>query len=400
MDQQSEPAKSSGASSWIVAATAVTVLLCLGIGGYFLYLYAGSILQQGRSLPPTLLLLLALLGGAASFFSPCSIAITPAFLAYLSGGAIPAKDETNHARHTSRSLFSTAVLVALGIVVFYALAGAIIGAVGNVAYNYLIYLLPAVGAAFLLLGALLWSGRSGMLAFVERWNPANRIHERHEAARPYETPQSKRTLFSFGIAYGAASHTCALPIFLGILLIPLIAGNYLLAALSVLLYGSAIALLILVMTLLGRKAFAGLRHLGPWLMRATAVLFLFTGVFLFYYFARNFGPYLASGATAKIVAGASEPLFHLTEGGGASGYPYAPRTLVLPAHRPVRVAVTDHIGGCLLSTIFEGLGSKGRAVQITVPVGETRIAELYAPRAGRYRYHCGGDMYSGTIVAK
>lgn len=397
MDHNLKDAMPSGSSSWMTAAVALITLFMLGAGGYFLYLYAGTILQHGPSMPAWLLLLLALVGGAASFFSPCSIAITPAFLAYLSGGSASSKETAEPSR---RSLFTTAGLVALGIIAFYAVAGALIGALGNVVYNYLIYFIPAVGAVFLLLGALILSRRSEVLAFAERWNPANRFYEHHEAVRPSTQVRSKRTLLSFGLAYGAASHTCSLPIFLGIMLIPLVAGNYLLAALSVLFYGSAIALLILVMTILGRKAFASLRHIGPWLMRATAFLFLGTGIFLIYYFTHNFGPYRDSGTLAKTAIARSEPTFQLTEGGGATGYPYMPRTIVIPTDQHVRLAITDHIGGCLLQTIFEGLGSGGRDVQITVPVGKTVTISLYAPHSGVYQYHCGGNMYSGTIIAK
>lgn len=156
-------------TGWIVPASAAASLLLMGVAGYVLYLHAGSILQKGQALSPLLILGLALIGGAASFFSPCSIAITPAFLAYLTVGTPPGMD----ARILSRPQIFAAGLVALGIVVFYSGAGIIIGMVGSIAYNYLIYFIPVVGAAFILLGALILLGRADVLAFVERWNPMN-----------------------------------------------------------------------------------------------------------------------------------------------------------------------------------------------------------------------------------
>ncbi|MDE1887562.1 MAG: hypothetical protein KGI32_05440, partial [Gammaproteobacteria bacterium] len=351
------PATTSSTRShdWIRAASAAAVLLLMGVAGYFLYLHAGVLLQQGRTLPPALLLGLALIGGAASFFSPCSIAITPAFLAYLTVGAPPGKDIHNF----SRPLVFAAVLVALGIVVFYAIAGAIIGLVGNVAYNYLVYFIPVVGAVFLLLGVLMLLGRTGLLSFLERWNPANRLYARRETGAAPVGVTRKRTLFSFGFAYGAASHTCSLPIFLGILLLPLVAGNYALAALSVFAYGFAIAFLVVVMMVLGRRVFSALRRMGPWLMRITAVLFIGTGVFLFYYFGQNYGAYLKPVSAAAVSTAVPRPQYHLTEGAATTGYPYQPRVFDIPAGQAVEVAVTDHIGGCLLRTIFEGLGTDG-----------------------------------------
>ncbi|TAM83390.1 MAG: hypothetical protein EPN47_04575 [Acidobacteria bacterium] len=347
-------------------------------------------------MPPLLFLALALIGGAASFFSPCSIAITPAFLAYLATGTLPEKET----RVLSRPLIWAALLVASGIVVFYAVAGSIVGLVGSIAYNYLIYFIPVVGLAFLLLGALILLGRVGGLGFVERWNPMNRLYARQEVAEPAVGTRRKSTFVAFGFAYAAASHTCSLPIFLGILLVPLVVGNYPLAALSVFAYGFAIALLVVTMMALGHRVSAGLRSLGPWLMRTTAVLFIGTGAFLFVYFGQNYGAYFNKGSTKAAVTVAVDHRYQLIEGADATGYPYAPRVLDIPAGKVVQVAVTDHVGGCLLRTVFEGLGTDGRTVKIVVPVGETRVVSLYAPRPGRYAFHCGENMFSGTVVAQ
>ena len=158
--------------------------------------------------------------------------------------------------------------------------------------------------------------------------------------------------------------------------------------------------LLVVMMLLGQRAFAAARQAGPWLMRVTAVLFIVTGAFLFYYFAQNYGVYLGQAPIKSATANVFTSRYALIEGADATGYPYQPRILVIPVRQPVQVAITDHIGGCLLSTVFEGLGPGGKAVEITVPVGETRVVQLYAPHPGRYTYHCGGNMYSGTVVAR
>lgn len=385
---------SPGHGRLVAALGAGAVLVLMGAGGYVLYLHTGALLAQGRALPPVLILGLAVVGGAASFFSPCSIAVTPAFVAYLATGTLPG----NNSSRVAAPLVLAAGLVALGIVVFYGIAGTIVGVIGNAAYNYLIYLIPLVAAVFLGLGALILFNRTEALAFVERWNPMNRRYANQEAGPTSAGPPRKRTLVSFGFAYGAASHTCSLPIFLGILLLPLVAGNYLLAALSVLVYGLAIALLVVLMMLLGQRVFAGLRRSGPWLMRITALLFLGTGGFLFYYFGQNYSSYVAGTPAAQLATVSSVNRYSLIEGAGA--YPYQPRTLVIPARQTVQVAVTDHIGGCLLSTVFEGLGPGGGTAQITVAVGTTRTVGLYAPRAGHYVFHCGGNMYSGTVIAR
>lgn len=388
---------SSASTGWIISSGAGAGLLLLGVAGYFLYLHAGSILQHGHALPPLLLLTLALIGGAASFFSPCSIVMTPAFLAYLTLGT----PDSGESSRTSRPLMlPAALMVALGIVLFYAMAGIVIGAIGNIAYNYLIYFIPVVGIVFLLLGALMLSRRGVGLAFLIRWNPLSRFYTRQEEGLFSPRARGKGALVSFGFAYGAASHSCSLPIFLGILLIPLVAGNYPLAALSVLLYGLAIALLLVIMMVLGRHFFTALRRVGPWLTRVTAVLFLGTGVFLLAYFGRNFGAYRNAASTVQTAPSESGPTYSLVVGADATGYPYQPRVLHVPVRHAFRVAITDHVGGCLLNTVFEGLTPQGGDAEVVVPVGQTRTIALYAPHPGYYAFHCGENMYSGTVIAR
>lgn len=377
----------------VPAVVSGLALLVLGAVGYVAYLHAGALFASTRTLPPVLLLALALIGGAASFFSPCSIAITPAFLTYLVSGTLP-DDSASLPRARLRWV---AIEVAIGIVVFYAIAAAILGVIGNIVYNFLIYLLPLVGVVFVVLGALMFFGRAGWLSAFGRANPMNRLYER------YETPAKNRGALStlgFGFAYGATSHTCSLPIFLGIMVVPLVAGNYALAAASVLLYGAAIAALVIVMMLLGQRVFAAWRRYGIQLMRLTALLFVATGGFLFFYFAQSYGAFAQAAPLASIQAGPAQPAVtrQLVEGKGA--YPYVPRILTIPVGQPVRFAVTDHIGGCLFQTVFEGLGPSGSDTQVTVPVGATRVVTLRAPHPGRYAFHCSIGMYSGTIIAR
>lgn len=93
-------------------------------------------------------------------------------------------------------------------------------------------------------------------------------------------------------------------------------------------------------------------------------------------------------------------VFKLVEGAQGSPYPYTPRTLTIPAGREVVLEITDHIGGCALVTDFPNLGPNGGTVRAKVPVGQTRTVMIRAPKPGRYRYHCSGNMYYGVIVAE
>lgn len=253
--------------------------------GAWLYVHVGGrLFAQASTLPAPLLLALALVGGAASFFSPCSIAITPSFLLYLLGEEQAGVAAESRRRRALRS----ASLVAVGVVSFYALAGALVGALGAVVYNYLVYLVALVGVAFLALGYLLLSGESPRLVAVAQRNPANRHYERMLGGSALA---GSGRLYGFGWAYGAASHTCALPIFLGIVLVPLTTGSYWLAAGTTLVYGAAIALLLVGLAVVGEGMLAGARRrlLGHYLQLATGALFAATGAYLVYYFLKNYG---------------------------------------------------------------------------------------------------------------
>ena len=94
------------------------------------------------------------------------------------------------------------------------------------------------------------------------------------------------------------------------------------------------------------------------------------------------------------------PVFRIIEGKAHSVYPYSPTVLTIPAHRTIAVMVTDYLGGCGLVTVFPGLGAHGGTARLRVPIGQTRTVILHASKPGRYRYHCAGDMYFGTIVAR
>lgn len=280
------PDRDGESATSLRVAAALAALLALFGGGYWVYTHVvGRLFFQAQSastLPTGLILALAVLAGAASFFSPCSLAITPAFLTYfVEHEAQPASAPG------SRRLFSAALLIAAGIVAISSVAGVLVGAIGAVVYNFLIYLIPLVGAVFVVLGALMLAGRGAALAGATRFLPDHGYYER---ALGEKGAKSGGQLFAFGVAYGAASHSCTLPIVIGILMLPIAAGSYWLAAIAVVIYGIALGALMLLMLTLGQPTVMLMRRwLGPYLQYVIGSLFLVTGGYLFRYFVINFG---------------------------------------------------------------------------------------------------------------
>ena len=252
---------------------ALVALGLVAVAGFLLYaLFGGAIVRaaQGALVPLPLLLGLAVVGGTASFFTPCSIVFAPTFLVMVGS-----------AEDSRRKLFGRALWVACGIVLFYALLGLVVGLVGAAIDGVLFYLIPILGVAFLVLGVLILTGRTGFIERLARLNPALDSYERASASRPARSS----SLLSLGVLYGAAAHGCSLPIFLGIVLVPLVAGNILAAALTIVVYGAALALFLLLTVALGRQAMPAKGRLwGQKIQQASGWLFAFIGMYLVLYF--------------------------------------------------------------------------------------------------------------------
>lgn len=251
------------------------ILVLLAAAGYAFYArFGGSIIVAAHAsrLPPPLLLALALLGGVASFFTPCSIVLAPTFLT-MAGSGVEGR----------RPPVARTLWLALGILVFYAAVGLLVGLVGTAIDGALAALIPVFGVVFLILGALVLTDRGRLAACLGRMNPVLLLE-----ARSRTQPRGGLSLFSFGLAYGAAGHGCSLPIFLGIVLVPLAVGNILWAVLATLLYGGAIAASLVLVVALGRDLMpASGRLWGYRIQEAAGGLFLLTGAYLVLYFLRD-----------------------------------------------------------------------------------------------------------------
>ena len=288
-DERHSSARATSASrvaTWLGFAVTLAALLGLFAGGSWVYTHVvGRLFLQAQSastLPAGLIITLAILAGAASFFSPCSLAITPAFLAYF---------VESHSRDGrppgTRQQFSAAALIAAGIVCVSAIAGLLVTVIGAVVYDVLIYLIPLVGAIFVVLGIIMIFGRGEGFARVSRYLPGRRYYEHYMSTG---TGNSAGGLIAFGAAYGAASHSCTLPVVIGLLMLPIAAGNYWLAGVSILIYGFALAGLMLLMLTLGQPTLTAMRRwTRGYLSYMIGALFLATGGYLFRYFMINYG---------------------------------------------------------------------------------------------------------------
>ena len=235
---------------------------------------AGSLLGSLGTLLP---LGYAFAAGMVAAVNPCGFALLPAYLALYVG-----RDSASRATLTGAQRVAHAVRVGVtmtaGFTVLFAAAGLLLG----VAATALVRLFPwvglAVGVVLVALGARLVSGPLPYASLGERI--ADRLGRHAGATRP-------TGFFLYGLAYGAASLSCTLPIFLAVVGGAFISADYVAATSQFVLYALGMATVVIAMTLgiavlrdgVVRRARLAMRYVEP----ASAVFLLLAGAYIIYY---------------------------------------------------------------------------------------------------------------------
>ncbi len=212
--------------------------------------------------------------GMVSSVNPCGFAMLPAYLGLYLG------DQDAEERGTGSRLWRALVVgttVTVGFVLMFAAVGVPIGFGARGLVDFFPWIGLAIGVLLTLAGAYLLSG--GKLYT----NLAVRLSARVGGANR----NSVRGYFTFGLAYGTASLSCTLPIFLAVIGGTFTADTFLDSTLQFLLYGLGMGSVILALTVgmavFKTAAVAGLRRALPYVGTVTAVLLLLSGSFIVYY---------------------------------------------------------------------------------------------------------------------
>jgi cytochrome c biogenesis protein CcdA len=217
----------------------------------------------------------ALALGAVAAFNPCGFALVPAYLGlYL-------RDDITQSGVGARLSRSVAVAVVVGA--SFTLLFGMVGAVFEIGSAFVVRSLPwiglGVGVVLVLIGGLVLSGRHIGTAAPQRL--ATRI------GKGAGTP-SLRGYAAFGLAYGAASLGCTLPLFLALMGTAAATSRlYGAAILAFVLYGAGMAASLAVLTLVAGLVSLGiLEHARSFVRFVTplsAGLLLLSGAYVIYY---------------------------------------------------------------------------------------------------------------------
>lgn len=215
--------------------------------------------------------------GMVSTVNPCGFAMLPAYLAlYLGTGSDQFYQQSLFSRGM-RALWIAAVMT-VGFVLLFGAIGTVVSIGGLLVIGIMPWMGLLIGLALFGFGIWMLTGRSLSASIF------NRIAERFGDPREVST----RGFFLYGIAFGAASLSCTLPIFLTIVGSSFTSEGAISGLLQFISYSLGMGSVVLGLTLAAALVKEGLvvgyvRRLMPYVQPVSAWLLVLAGGYIVYY---------------------------------------------------------------------------------------------------------------------
>ena len=215
--------------------------------------------------------------GMVSAVNPCGFAMLPVYLTLYLG----AEDDNFRTRSIFYRLFKSfwiALVVTAGFGLLFGLVGVVVSAGGSFLMGLMPWLAVVVGGALVFLG--IWILLGNTVAFHSISTFASKIGDPRQ--------MSVMGFFLFGVAFGATSLSCTLPIFLMVVGSSVTAGDFsggLLQFVSYILgMGAIMQLLTLGIAVVKEGVVVGaLRKVLPFVQKISAVFLIIAGGYIVYY---------------------------------------------------------------------------------------------------------------------
>lgn len=207
--------------------------------------------------------------GILAFLAPCAVALLPGYIvAFISRNS---EGDPTVARRMARGL-KLALLSILGILVIYAIAGAMIIVAAQILKDYMKWITIGMGAVLIILGFLMVIGKN--ISFSLNMNNATHRTEAVEA-------------FVFGIAYAIGALGCLFPLFLVVATQAMAAPTLWMGSSYIGAYFIGISGMMIVTILLSTFAkdllMKYLRKILPHMERVTGGLLILAGIYVIHY---------------------------------------------------------------------------------------------------------------------
>lgn len=231
---------------------------------------ASSLAQVGSALPFGY----AFAAGMVAAVNPCGFALLPGYLGLYLG--------TERSREVlPRRLLRAAgigLVVSASFVTLFGAAGLAVGVTTSGVVRYFPWIGLAVGAALVAGGAATLAGFGPHLGIADRLSDRAGATARRGGVAGYAV---------YGLAYAAGSLGCTLPIFLSVVAAGMTSAGPAGALLQFVLYGLGMGAVLSALTLaaavLGHGAVRGVRRVGAYLQPVGAIVLLFAGGYVVYY---------------------------------------------------------------------------------------------------------------------
>lgn len=214
--------------------------------------------------------------GVVAAVNPCGFAMLPAYLSLYLGSREAGFEKRSAPVRALRAL-GVGTLVSLGFVGLFGLAGVVVAAGGSAILGSMPWVGAVIGAGLVLMGLWMLAGRTFYAGLFERL--AARVGD--------PAAMGPRGFFLFGLAYGLASLSCTLPVFLAVVGGGLAAGSFAAGAGQFAGYALGMTSVLLTLTLglalLKGGVVSRLRGVVPYVQVASAVLLVLAGSYIVLY---------------------------------------------------------------------------------------------------------------------
>lgn len=215
--------------------------------------------------------------GMISAVNPCGFAMLPAYLSLYLGAGEETFAEQSWLLRLGKAVGIASVVTA-GFGILFAVIGAIVSAGGTMLLNVMPWVSVIIGSALVVIGVWMLFGKHFSITFFS--NLGNRIGDPRTI--------SIRGFFLFGLAYGATSLGCTLPIFLLVVGGSLTSGDFTSGWLQFVYYilGTGTVFLILTVGMAfikGGVVVTLLKKFVPHVHVISALVLIFAGGYITYY---------------------------------------------------------------------------------------------------------------------
>lgn len=217
----------------------------------------------------------AFTAGLFATVNPCGWAMLPSFVSYYLGSQEGQYEKEPLPQRLTQGLI-LGLLITAGFLLIFGVVGLAVSAGLRALVRFMPLAAIAVGAALVLLGVWLLAGKSLPMRI-----PQPQVDLR---------ARNPKSVFLFGTAYGLASLSCTLPVFLAVVGAGLAARNPATAGAMFLAYGAGMATVLMAVALSAALLKGSLvrwfRSWLPYVNRLGAALLILAGLYLIWYQGR------------------------------------------------------------------------------------------------------------------